>query len=97
MYGRVKQLRQRGKRMSDREIASASFLEGDLVVHGIGGVIMAELKQPNTQVGEPLLVLYEARLITMHSSSMLLKGDERPQGKDGPAYVQEWSVRFDQR
>ena len=94
MYGKVKQLRQRGKRMSDREIAAAPFVEGDIVVHGVGGVTVAEVKQPNTQVGDPLLVLYEARLTTMHGAGMLFKGEERPQGNDGPAYVQEWSVRL---
>lgn len=96
MYGRVKQLRQRGKRMSDREIATAPFVEGDIVVYGLAGVTVAEVRQRNTQVGDPLLVLYDARLTTMHGVSMLFKGEDRPQGNDGPAYVQEWSVRFGQ-
>ena len=94
MYGRVKQLRQRGKRMSDREIAAAPFVEGDIVVYGLAGVTVAEVRERNTQVGDPLLVLYDARLTTMHGAGMLFKGEERPQGNDGPAYVQEWSVRL---
>lgn len=94
MYARVKQLRQRGKRMANREIEAAPFVEGDLVVHGVAGVIVAEVKERGNQVGDPLLVLYEARLTTMHSAGMLLKGEERLQGNDGPAYVQEWSVRL---
>lgn len=80
--------------MSDREIAAAPFVEGELVVHGVAGVIIAQVKPPNTQVGDPLLVLYDARLTTMHGAGMLFKGEERPQGNDGPAYVQEWSVRL---
>jgi hypothetical protein len=38
------------------------------------------------------LELYDARLVTMHGNKMLFKGEERPQGDAGPAYVQEWSV-----
>lgn len=94
MYGKVKQLRERGKRKSDREIGAAPFVEGEVVVHAIGGTIVAEVKQPGSQVAAPLLVLYDARLTTMHSGGMLFKGEERPQGNDGPAYVQEWSVRI---
>ena len=95
MYGRVKQLRERGKRLSDRAIGAAPVVEGEVVVHGVAGMMVAEVKQRNTQVGEPLLVLYDARLTTMTSNGMLFKGEERPQGNDGPAYVQEWSVRFE--
>ena len=83
--------------MSDREIAAASFIEGDVVVHGLGGVVVAEVKQYGTQIGEPLLVLYDVRLTTMTTSGMLFRGEERTQGNDGPAYVQEWSVRFDKQ
>ncbi len=94
MLAKVKLLRQRGQRMSDNEIARAQFVEGELVVHGMAGMILAELQLPGNQVADPLLVLYEARLTTMHGAGMLLKGEERPQGDKGPAYVQEWSVRL---
>jgi hypothetical protein len=30
----------------------------------------------------------------MNSAGLLLKGEERPQGDAGPAYIQEWAVRF---
>lgn len=94
MIAKVKLLRQRGQRMSDNEIARATFVEGELVVHGMGGMILAELQRPGNQVAEPLLMLYEAKLTTMHGPGMLLKGEERTQGDKGPAYIQEWSVRF---
>lgn len=81
--------------MSDRQIASSTFVEGEVVVHGMVGMAMAEVQRPDNQVAEPLLVLYEVKLTTMNSAGMLLKGEERPQGEKGPAYVQEWSVRFD--
>lgn len=94
MRAKVKQLRERGKRMSDQQIAAAIPVEGEVRVYGVGAAIQADVVDPGRQVGGPLLVLYEARLTTMHGPGMLLKGEERPQGDNGPAYVQEWSVRF---
>jgi hypothetical protein len=41
------------------------------------GLIVAEVKQMNTQVGAALLVLYDARLTPMTSNGMLLMGEER--------------------
>jgi len=81
--------------MSDRQIDSAIPVEGELRVYGMGGAIQASVTDPESQVGDPLIpVLHEARLTTMHGVGMLLKGEERPQGDKGPAYIQEWSVRF---
>jgi len=98
MYGRVKRLRERGQRMSDREISQAPFAEGAVRVYGLGGVIVAAVTDPASQIGDPLIpLLYEAKLTTMTDGGMLLKGEERPQGDAGPAYVQEWSVRFESR
>lgn len=95
MLGKVKQLRYHGKRLSDREIGAAPAVEGDVRVYGIGTVIVANVTDPSSQVGDPLVpTLYEARLTTMNSAGLLLKGEERPQGDAGPAYVQEWTVRF---
>lgn len=95
MQGKVKRLRHLGKRLSDKEIAQAKFVEGSVKVYGIAGVIMAAVTDPNAQVGDPLIpLLYEAKLVTMTEAGMLFKGEERPQGDAGPAYIQEWSVRF---
>jgi len=82
--------------MSDTEIGRSPFVEGEVRVYGLGASIVAEVNDPNSNVAEPLLpALYDVRLTTMHGPGMLLKGEERPQGDKGPAYVQEWSVRFD--
>lgn len=95
MYGKVKRLRERGQRLSDREIGQIQFVEGAVRVYGLGGCIVASVTDASSQVGDPLIpLLYEARLTTMTDAGMLLKGEERPQGESGPAYVQEWSVRF---
>lgn len=50
------------------------------------------LRAPNDNVNPPLAELFDARLIVMHHDGMRFIGTERPQGDDGPAYVQEWSV-----
>lgn len=95
MHAKVKRLREHGKRLSDQQIAAALPVEGELRVYGMGGAIEATITDPASQVGDPLMpVLHEAKLTTMHGHGMLLKGEERPQGDLGPAYVQEWSVRF---
>ena len=40
---------------------------------------------------EPIIpILFDARLVTMHSDKMLFRGIER--GEGGAEYVQEWSV-----
>ena len=95
MFGKVKRLRHQGKRLSDREIGATPAVEGEIKVYGVGGTTQANITNPSSQVGEPLLpTLYEVRITTMHGPAMLLKGEDRPQGDAGPAYVQEWSVRF---
>ena len=94
MLAKVKRLRHHGKRLSDREIGAAPAIEGEVKVYGVGTTIWASVTDPNRQVGDPLLpMLYEVRLTAMHGPGFLLKGEERPQGDAGPAYVQEWSVR----
>jgi hypothetical protein len=93
MYGKVKRLRERGARLSDLDIARAPFVEGELTLISLAGTGVLQVKDPNSQVGDSLFPrLYEARLITMHGDRMLFKGEERPQGEAGPAFVQEWAV-----
>lgn len=95
MRGKVKRLRNRGQRLKDKEIGQAPFVEGEVRVYGLGGEIVASVTDPAAQIGEPLIPsLYCAKLITMTDAGMLFKGEERPQGDAGPAYIQEWSVRF---
>ena len=96
MQAKVKRLRERGQRMSDQQIAATLPIEGELRVYILGASTVATLIDPGRQVDNELLpTLHEARLTTMHGAGMLLKGEERPQGDKGPAYVQEWSVRLE--
>lgn len=98
MYGKVKRLRERGTRLSDRDIASSAHVEGEVTLASLGPVLVAQVRDPNSQVGTGLLPqLYEARLTTMHGNKMLFKGEDRPQGDTGPAYVQEWAVVIEPR
>ena len=93
MYGKVKPLRASGKRLSDHDIARAQFVQGEVTLAGLGATLILTVTDPNSQVGGSLLPqLYDARLITMTQHKMLFKGEERPQGDAGPAYVQEWAV-----
>jgi hypothetical protein len=98
MYGKVKRLRERGRRMSNREIGQAPHVEGELTLAMLRSTYVLEVRPRNSQVGPGLLPeLYEARLVAMHTGGMLFRGEERPQGDDGPAYVQEWSVMVEPR
>ncbi|MGG7604619.1 hypothetical protein [Massilia sp. BKSP1R2A-1] len=93
MFGKVKQLRRAGKRLSMHDIQRADYVEGEVRVYGLAGAIVASVSKPDSQVGDSLLpVLYDAKLVSMHGTGMLFKGEERPQGDAGPAYIQEWSV-----
>lgn len=93
MIGKVKRLRNAGKRLTDQDIARSQYVEGEIVLAGLRDTLVLTVSDPNSTVGSSLLPqLFEARLTTMHGSKMLFKGEERPQGDAGPAFVQEWAV-----
>lgn len=93
MHGKVKQLRRSGKRLSTHDIQRADYVTGEVRVYGQAGVIVACVTSADSQLGDPMIpLLYDAKLISMHNQGMLFKGEERPQGDGGPAYIQEWSV-----
>jgi hypothetical protein len=86
MLGKFKCLRHDGKRLSDRDIGAVPAIEGDVRVYGVGTAIVANVTDPSSQIADPLVpTLYEARLTTMNSAGLLLKGEEWPQGDAGPA------------
>lgn len=94
MYVKAKTLREHGKRRTDHEIAADQGKTGELTLAMVGGAYQLNINDPNSSVHAPLLpVLFEARLTTMHGDKMLFKGEERPQGDAGLAFVQEWSVQ----
>lgn len=98
MHGKVKRLRHQGRRLSNRDISQAPFIAGDLALSALRSSYVLTLRQPNTQAQEGIIAaLWDARVVTMHGDGMLFRGEERPQGDDGPAYVQEWSVMIELR
>lgn len=98
MYVRAKRLRERGRRRHHQEIAADEGKVGELTFALVGAAYQLNINAPDSSVHAPLLpLLCDARLTTMHGEKMLFKGEERPQGEDGPVYVQEWAVQLEPR
>jgi hypothetical protein len=96
MYSIVKRLRERGRRLHNRDISASPGVSGELAVAICGYHPEATLYAPNDQQRRPLIPpLQNAQLMTMTSTGMLFYGTER--GPDGSEYVQEWSVRVLER
>lgn len=92
MHYKVKALRTRGARRSDREISADAGVDGQLAGAHIGPIFELKLFSDDGSRMEPLIpVLLDAKLISMHGNKMLFRGFEQP-GADGPQYAQEWSV-----
>lgn len=95
MYVKAKRLREQGRRRRNEDIAADLGLVGELTLAMVGAAYQLNLNDPHSSVHAPLFpVLFEAKLTTMHGDKMLFKGEERPQGDAGPAFVQEWSVQL---
>jgi hypothetical protein len=92
MYSIVKRLRERGRRLHDREISASPGVRGELAVAIVGFRPVATIYDPNDQQRRSLIPeLQNAQLVTMTATGMLFYGTER--ASDGAEYVQEWSVR----
>ena len=92
MYSIVKRLRERGRRLHNREISAQAGIRGELVVAICGHCPEAKIYEPTDQQRRPIIPeLHNVQLLTMTATGMLLYGTER--GPDGAEYVQEWSVR----
>lgn len=93
MLVKVKILRQRGARRSDREIGSDAGVDGNLTLYQSGGQCELKLSADDGSRQEPVIpVLFDARLVTMHGDKMLFQGMERTGGAADAQYMQEWSV-----
>lgn len=80
-------------RLSGHDIGRSDYVEAEVRVYSLVGVIVGSVSNPDSQVGSSLLPeLYDVKLITMNEHGMLLKGEKRPHGDARPAYIQEWSV-----
>jgi hypothetical protein len=93
MYSIVKRLRNRGRRLADREISASAGVRGEMAVAIVGYRQVATIYDQNDQQRKPLIPeLQNAQLVTMTMTGMLFYGTER--APDGAEYVQEWSVRI---
>lgn len=93
MYSIVKRLRERGKRLTDRDISASAGVRGELTLAICGWRPVAKVYAPADQQRRPLIPeLDDAKLVTMTPAGMLLCGIER--AADGAEYVQEWSVKL---
>jgi len=85
MHGQVKRLRERSKRLSGHAIGAALAIAGEVRMFGLGASTVASVTDPNSRVGGSLLpLLYDARVTTMQNARMLIEGEERPEGDEGP-------------
>jgi hypothetical protein len=93
MLVKVKILRNRGVRRSDREIGADAGVDGQLTLYQSGGQCELKLSGDDGSRKEPIIpVLFDAKLVTMHGDKMLFQGLDR-QGQVADAqYFQEWSV-----
>lgn len=93
MLVKVKILRYRGSRRSDREIGSDAGVDGRISLYQSGGMCELKLFADDGSRQEPVIpVLFDARLVTMHGDKMLFRGIERAGAIEDAQYLQEWSV-----
>ncbi|MCY0910821.1 hypothetical protein [Massilia antarctica] len=98
MYSKVKILRVRGTRRSDREIYADPGVVGHLAMCQVASWLEIKLFAPGTDARpEPIIpVLFDPVLVAMHGNKMLFRGLER-QGDQRDAnsatVMQEWSVQ----
>jgi hypothetical protein len=82
MYSIIKRLRERGRRLHDREISASTGVRGELVLAICGYRPEAKVYDPNDQQRRPLIPeLRNAQLVTMTTTGMLFYGTEI--GQDG--------------
>lgn len=93
MLVKVKILRQRGVRRSDREIGSDAGVNGQLTLYQSGGQCELKLFADDGSRQEPIIpILFDAKLVTMHGDKMLFHGLEHTGTAADAQYLQEWSV-----
>jgi len=72
------------KRRSSHDIARSDYLEAEVRVYSLVGVIVSSVSNPDSQVGGSLLpALYDVELIN-NEHGMPFKGEKRHHGKAGP-------------
>lgn len=97
MYSKVKRLRVRGARRSDREINSDPGSVGHVTMVTVGNVKEMKLHAAGDDARRTPVIplLYEPIIQAMHGARMLLSGMERQGDQADPAaplFMQEWAI-----
>lgn len=98
----IKQLRRRGIRLADRELGADAGVVGVLTFAAVGR--HGELKvyaRNDSSVRTPILpVLFDAYCVGITGRGMIWRGFQRDgnaDDKNAPTFLQEWSVRIEDR
>jgi hypothetical protein len=91
MEATVKLLRHQGRRKPQHVINDEPGLRGRLALATGGGWAELRLASPDLRQLEPLALLADARLVTLHGDTLHFRGIEY--GPDGTEHVQEWTAR----
>lgn len=93
----LKQLRQRGVRRSERELASDEGIACVMTLAQVGGslVLKVHADGDDSQMAPLVPVLFDAVCVSVHGGRMIWRGHQRhgaADDKSAPTYLQEWSV-----
>lgn len=99
MYSKVIQVRNRGVRRSERDIANDPGVFGAITLFGHGMHLRMEITAwgVNNTSGHLLPTLWDARCITWHSGKMIWQGFQQASlnnSQEAAAYFQEWRVEL---
>lgn len=99
MYSKVIQVRHRGVRRSERDLANDPGVFGAVTLVGHGMHLRMEISAWGVSNRDGLLLptLWDARCITWHSGRMIWQGFQHASLTSSPeaaAYFQEWRVEL---
>ncbi|MBW3498891.1 hypothetical protein [Janthinobacterium sp. NKUCC08_JDC] len=99
MYSNVKQVRRRGVRKSERDLANEPGVFGEITLFRVGGYPVLQVHAPGGFAdGKDLYpCLHEAVCTGMRDCFLVWRGWQREgnqEDKNGPTYLQEWRVEI---
>jgi hypothetical protein len=97
MYSNIKQLRHRGVRRPQRDVANDPGVFGELTMHRVGGILRMTICEWGNQRPDARLVpdLWEPVCQGLGGETMNWRGYQRAnagEDSDVPTYLQEWRV-----
>jgi hypothetical protein len=97
MYSNIKQLRHRGVRRTEREVANDPGVFGEVILHRVGGILRMTVREWGNQRPDARLIsdLWEPICQGLGGESMSWRGYQRagrPDDEAQPTYLQEWRI-----